>query len=107
MAFPTPPAHLPGLRQRQLRWLGPTKRWHNRRLALAITPSGYYRLYLAKVLEPGEAAKLREQGHRDALHDYIVRDRVRYLFVAFSPEVYQEAFGRRAEPGEAGGVAGG
>lgn len=61
-------------------------------MAVAVTHEGAYQMHIAKVLEPGEAAELRAKGHRDALDDYILRDRVRYSFVTLSAEAFDAAF---------------
>ncbi|WP_125932430.1 hypothetical protein [Hymenobacter glacialis] len=85
------PAHLMGPQTTVLQKRGVTRRLHNRRISMAVTPDGAYQLHLAKALEPGEAAELRAQGHRDSLKDYILRDRVRYTFTTLSAEAFEAA----------------
>ena len=65
------------------------RRLHNRRIALLVTPEGDYQLRVAKVLAPGEANELRALGHRDALDDYILRDRVRYSLFQLTAEAFE------------------
>lgn len=57
-----PPAHLLGAQQHYLVKRGVTRRLHNRRLSMAVTPEGAYQLHIAKALELEEAAELRERG---------------------------------------------
>ena len=70
---------------------GVTRRLHNRRISMGVTPEGDYQLHIAKALAPGEAAELRAHGHRDSVQDYILRDRVRYSFVTLSAEAFSFA----------------
>ena len=63
---------------------GVSRRLHNRRINMVVTPEGDYRLHVAKAMAPGEADELRALGHRDSLKDYILRDRVRYTFITLS-----------------------
>lgn len=86
------PAHLMGPLTKISVKRGVTRRLHNRRVSMVVTPEGAYQLHIAKALEPGEAAELREQGHRDSLEDYILRDRVRYSLVTLTAEAFEAAF---------------
>ena len=85
------PAHLLGPETKVLVKRGVTRRLHNRRISMAVTPDGAYQLHIAKALAPGEAAELRAEGQRDSVKDYIVRDRVRYTFVTLSAEAFEAA----------------
>ena len=91
MAARTFPAHLMGPQTIVMKKRGVTKRLHNRRINMVVTPDGGYQLHIAKALEPGEAAELRAQGQRDSIKDYILRDRVRYTFVTLSAEAFEAA----------------
>ncbi|MBF9239765.1 hypothetical protein I2I05_20395 [Hymenobacter sp. BT683] len=86
------PAHLMGPQTKVWVKRGVTRRLHNRRISMAVTPDGAYQLHVAKALAPGEAAELRAQGQRDSVKDYILRDRVRYTFVTLSAEAFEAAF---------------
>lgn len=92
MATRIPPAHLPGAQEAYLIKRGVTRRLHNRRISIAVTPEGDYQMHIAKALEPGQAAELRAQGHRDSMKDYILQDRVRYTFITLSAEAFEAAF---------------
>lgn len=85
------PAHLMGPSTTFLVKRGVTRRLHNRRISMAVTPEGSYQLHIAKALAPGEADELRAQGQRDSIKDYILRDRVRYTFVTLSAEAFEAA----------------
>ena len=91
MATRTIPAHLVGAQTKVGVKRGVTRRLHNRRISMVVTPEGGYQLHIAKALEPGEAAELRAQGQRDSMKDYILRDRVRYTFVTLSAEAFEAA----------------
>ena len=91
MAARTFPAHLLGPQTIVMKKRGVTKRMHNRRISMVVTPDGGYQLHITKALEPGEAAELRAQGQRDSMKDYILRDRVRYTFVTLSAEAFEAA----------------
>ena len=86
------PAHLVGAQTKVGVKRGVTRRLHNRRISMVVTPDGGYQLHIAKALAPGEAAELRAQGQRDSVKDYILRDRVRYTFVTLSAEAFEAAF---------------
>ena len=92
MAARTFPAHLMGPQTIVMKKRGITRRLHNRRISMVVTPDGGYQLHIAKALAPGEAAELRAQGQRDSLKDYILRDRVRYTFITLSAEAFDAAF---------------
>ena len=92
MATRIPPAHLMGPQTKILVKRGVSRCLHNRQINMVVTPEGGYQLHIAKALEPSEAAELRAQGHRDALDDYILRDRVRNSFVTLSAEAFDAAF---------------
>lgn len=89
MAFPIPPAHLPGAKPSY-----PTskramvRRLHNRRITMAVLPNGNCYTHFAVALKPGEAAELRANGHVDSAIDYILRDRVRYWVLVLSAEAF-------------------
>jgi hypothetical protein len=91
MLFPKPPAHVPGSQAQYETRRGVMRRLHNRRITMLITPEGDYQLQVAKVLAPGEAAELRALGHRDALDDFILRDRVRYSVIQLTAEAFEAA----------------
>jgi hypothetical protein len=91
MPFPTPPAHVPGSKPHYETRRGVMRRLHNRRICMLVTPEGDYQLQVAKVLAPGEAAELRALGHRDALDDFILRDRVRYSIIQLTAEAFEAA----------------
>lgn len=88
MAFPAPPAHLPGGSEHYQVRRGVVRRLHNRRIGMIVLPNGGYQVHIAKALEPGEAAELRQQGHVDTVVDYILRERVRYSVVTLSAEAF-------------------
>lgn len=92
MASPTPPAHLPGAQKQYLMKRGMTRRLHNRRISMVVTPEGAYQLHIAVVLALGDAAELRRAGHHDSAKDYILRDRVRYFRVTLTAEAWEAAF---------------
>jgi len=71
---------------------GVSRRLHNRRINMVVTPEGDYQMHVAKALAPSEADELRALGHRDSLKDYILRDRVRYTFVTLSAEAWEATF---------------
>jgi|GEM_PF-5291276 len=85
------PAHLPGANVQYPAMRGITRRLHNRRVSMIITPAGEYQIHLAKVLGPGEADEMRQLGHRDTLDDYIVRDKVRYSIIGLTQEAFEAA----------------
>ncbi|WP_426061495.1 hypothetical protein [Hymenobacter sp. B1770] len=91
MAHPTPPAHLPGSLPHYETRRGVVRRLHNRRVMMLITPEGDYQIQIAKALAPGEAAELRRLGHRDAVDDFILRDRARYSIVQLTAEAFEAA----------------
>ena len=64
---------------------------HNRRIIMLVTPEGDFQLQIAKALAPGEAAELRRLGHRDAVDDFILRDRARYSIVQLTAEAFEAA----------------
>ena len=92
MATRIPPAHLMGPQTKILVKRGVSRRLHNRRINMVVTPEGNYQMHVAKALAPGEADELRALGHRDSLKDYILRDRVRYTFITLSAEAFDAAF---------------
>ena len=91
MATRTIPAHLVGAQTKIGVKRGVTRRLHNRRINMVVMSEGDYQMHVAKALTPGEAAELRAHGHRDAMDDYILRDRVRYSFVTLSAEAFEAA----------------
>ena len=56
---------------------------------MVITPEGDYQIQIAKALAPGEAAELRQLGHRDAVDDFILRDRARYSIIQLTAEAFE------------------
>ena len=91
MAARIPPAHLMGPQTKILVKRGVSRRLHNRRINMVVTPEGDYQMHVAKALALGEADELRALGHRDSLKDYILRDRVRYTFITLSAEAFEAA----------------
>ena len=91
MLFPTPPDHLPGSQTHYETRRGVMRRLHNRRITMLVTPEGDFQLQIAKALAPGEAAELRRLGHRDALDDFILRDRARYSIVQLTAAAFEAA----------------
>ncbi len=91
MLFPTPPAYLPGSQPHYEIRRDVTRRLHNRRISMLMMPEGDFQLQIAKALAPGEAAELRRLGHRDALDDFILRDRARYSIVQLTAEAFEAA----------------
>lgn len=91
MPHPTPPAHLPGSLPHYETRRGVVRRLHNRRIIMLVTPEGDFQLQIAKALAPGEAAELRRLGHRDAVDDFILRDRARYSIVQLTAEAFEAA----------------
>ena len=88
MAFPIPPAHLPGAQlPYQTTNKGIMRRLHNRRIVMARLPDGNCYIHISLALKPGEANELRQQGgHVDCASDYILRDRVRYSVIMLTGE---------------------
>ena len=91
MATLIPPAHLMGPENRISVKRGVSRRFHNRRINMVVTPEGDYQMHFAKAPAPGEAAELRASGHRDTMKAYILRDRVRYTFTTLSAEAFEAA----------------
>ena len=91
MPHPTPPAHLPGSQTHYETRRGVVRHLHNRRILMLVTPEGDYQLQIAKALAPGEAAELRRLGHRDAVDDFILRDRARYSIMQLTAEAFEAA----------------
>ncbi|WP_019949763.1 hypothetical protein [Hymenobacter aerophilus] len=94
MAFPIPPAHLPGAKpsyETSKRAL--VRRLHNRRVSMALLANGNYYVHFAVALQPGEAAALRAEGHTDSVRDYILRDRVRYWVLVLQSETVEVLMG--------------
>jgi hypothetical protein len=55
---------------------------------MTVTLEGNYYAHFATVLQPGEAAEMRQTGYVDKVTDYIVRDRVRYWTLVLTPEAF-------------------
>ena len=91
MATRIPPAHLMGPQTKILVKRGVSRRLHNRRINMVVTPEGDYQMHVAKALAPGEADELRALGHRDSLKDYILRDQVRHRLITLSAEAFDAA----------------
>ena len=91
MATRIPPAHLMGPQTKILVKRGVSRRLHNRRINMVVTPEGDYQMHVAKALTPGEADELRALGHRDSLKDYILRDQVRHRLITLSAEAFDAA----------------
>lgn len=91
MPQPSPPTHLPGSQPHYETRRGVGRRLHNRRITMLITPECDYQLQIAKALAPGEAAEQRQLGHRDAVDDFILRDRVRYSIIQLTAEAFEAA----------------
>ena len=89
MSHHLPPAGLPGSESKTETRRGVKRRLHNRRILMVVTPEGDYQIQIAKLLGPGEAEELRQLGHRDAVDDFILRDRVRYSAVSLSAEAFE------------------
>ena len=89
MATTKLPTDLPGSLPQYETRRGVMRRLHNRRVTMVVAPDGSYQLRIAKVLEAGEAAELRQVGHRNTIEDYIVRDRVRYSIIQLTPEMVE------------------
>ncbi|MBJ6146399.1 hypothetical protein [Hymenobacter sp. BT559] len=88
MAFPIPPAHLPGAQpDYPIIRTGVVRRLHNRRIVVARLPDGNCYIHISLALKPGEAEELRHQeGYIDCASDYILRDRVRYSVIVLTGE---------------------
>lgn len=91
MSFPTPPLSLPGSQAAYVQRRCVTRRLHNRRIIMVSTPDGGYQLQMAKVLTPEEVVALRQEGHRDTVGDFILRNRVRYSVLTISAEAFEAA----------------
>lgn len=89
MATTKLPTDLPGSLPQYDTRRGVMRRLHNRRVTMVVAPDGSYQLRIAKVLEAGEAAELRQVGHRDTIEDYVVRDRVRHSIIQLTPEMVE------------------
>ena len=90
MAFPIPPAHLPGaIPTYETSNRGVTRRLHNRRIIMAVQANGNCYTHFSVALKPGQAAELRAQGHVDSVSNYILRDRVRYWVLVLAAETFE------------------
>jgi hypothetical protein len=89
MAFPIPPAHLPGARpDYPVSNRAVVRRLYNRRITMALLPNGDCYTHFAVALKHSEAAELRAEGHVDTVIDYILRDRVRYWVLILKGETF-------------------
>ncbi|MDO7874741.1 hypothetical protein Q5H93_08355 [Hymenobacter sp. ASUV-10] len=94
MAFPIPPAHLPGAKpEYPVSRRAMVRRLHNRRITMIALPNGDCYTHFAVALKPGEAAELRAEGHVDTVIDYILRDRVRYWVLILKGETFDAMIG--------------
>ena len=94
MAFPIPPAHLPGARpDYPVSNRAVVRRLHNRRITMVTLPNGDYYTHFAVALKPGEAEELRQGGHVDSVINYILRDRVRYWVLVLKGESLDAVIG--------------
>ena len=94
MAFPIPPAHLPGARlDYPVSNRAVVRRLHNRRVTMVTLPNGDYYTHFAVALKPGEADELRQGGHVDSVINYILRDRVRYWVLVLKGETLDAVIG--------------
>ena len=65
---------------------GITRRLHNRRISMMITPSGEYQFHIKRFLPPGEADELRAAGHVDTVDNQIIRNKIWYTVVTLTGE---------------------
>ncbi|MDJ0367322.1 hypothetical protein QMK33_19410 [Hymenobacter sp. H14-R3] len=94
MAFPIPPAHLPGaLPDYPVSNSAVVRRLRNRRITMVALPNGDCYTHFAVALRPGEAEELRRNGHMDTVINYILRDRVRYWVLVLKGETFEAMIG--------------
>ncbi|OGX90482.1 hypothetical protein [Hymenobacter coccineus] len=94
MAFPLPPAHLPGaLPDYPVCGRAVVRRLHNRRITMVALPNGNYYTHFAVALQPGDAEELRRGGHVDRATNYILRDWVRYWVLVLQSETLAAMMG--------------
>ena len=90
MAFPIPPAHLPGAKPTcETSRRAVVRRLHSRRIIVAVQSNGNCYTHFSVALRSGEAAELRARGHVDSAINYILRDRVRYWVLVLAAETFE------------------
>ncbi|MCC3156413.1 hypothetical protein LJ737_04145 [Hymenobacter sp. 15J16-1T3B] len=65
---------------------GVTRRLHNRRISMIVTPAGEYQIHTKRVLSRAEVAEMKAQGHIDQVHDQIIGGRIWYSVSVYTAE---------------------
>lgn len=76
---------------------GASRRLHNRRICMLITPEGEYQMHFYRVLPIGEADRMRAAGHVDTVDNQIIRNRIWFSVVQLTAEAFNTIVELREE----------